>query len=71
MSTNPSERERLHQGAVEALENLSNSNAPEGNPAVESDCADIVLAADACTGLRQALAGRYVSDEELDQALRA
>jgi hypothetical protein len=29
----------------------------------------LVLADDAVTGLRQALAGQYLSDEELDQAL--
>ena len=33
--------------------------------------ASLVLADDAVTGLRQALAGHFVPDDELDQALRA
>jgi hypothetical protein len=37
--------------------------------ALEAEHASLVLADDAVTGLRQALAGQYVSDEELDQAL--
>ena len=37
--------------------------------ALEAEHASLVLADDAVTGLRQALAGQYLSDEELDQAL--
>ncbi len=37
--------------------------------ALESEHASLVLAEDAITGLKQALAGQFVSDEELDQAL--
>jgi len=37
--------------------------------ALEAEHASLVLAEDAITGLRQALAGQFVSDEELDQAL--
>jgi hypothetical protein len=37
--------------------------------ALESEHAKLVLAEDAITGLRQALAGQLVSDEELHQAL--
>ena len=37
--------------------------------ALESEHANLVLANDAITGLRQALAGQFVSDEELNQAL--
>ncbi|BEP52496.1 MULTISPECIES: type II toxin-antitoxin system Phd/YefM family antitoxin [Variovorax] len=37
--------------------------------ALESEHASLVLAEDAITGLRQALAGQFVSDEELDRAL--
>lgn len=40
-----------------------------GNQAFESEHASLVLAEDAITGLRQALAGQFVSDEQLDQAL--
>jgi len=37
--------------------------------ALESEHANLVLAEDAIAGLREALAGQFVSDEELDQAL--
>lgn len=37
--------------------------------ALESEHAHLVLAEDAMAGLRQAAAGQFVSDEELDQAL--
>lgn len=37
--------------------------------ALESEHASLVLAEDAITGLRQALAGQFVFDEELDRAL--
>ncbi|CAN7739710.1 type II toxin-antitoxin system Phd/YefM family antitoxin [Variovorax sp. LjRoot290] len=37
--------------------------------ALELEHANLVQAEDAITGLRQALAGQVVSDEELDQAL--
>jgi PHD/YefM family antitoxin component YafN of YafNO toxin-antitoxin module len=37
--------------------------------ALESEHASLVLAEDAITGLRQALAGQFVSDEELDRVL--
>ena len=37
--------------------------------ALEAEHANLVLADDAITGLRQALAGQFVSDEALDQAL--
>ncbi|MDM0109688.1 hypothetical protein QTH97_32545 [Variovorax sp. J22R24] len=37
--------------------------------ALESEHANLVLTEDAITGLRQALAGPFVSDEALDQAL--
>lgn len=37
--------------------------------ALESEHASLVLADDAVTGLREAVAGQYLSDEELDQAL--
>ena len=37
--------------------------------ALEAEHAHLVLADDATTGLRQALAGQFVSDEVLDQAL--
>ena len=37
--------------------------------ALESEHANLVLADDAINGLRQALAGQFVSDEELNQAL--
>ena len=37
--------------------------------ALESEHASLVLASDAVAGLRQALAGQFVSGEELDQAL--
>ncbi|HSW16928.1 MAG TPA: type II toxin-antitoxin system Phd/YefM family antitoxin [Ramlibacter sp.] len=37
--------------------------------ALESEHANLVLAEDAVTGLRQALAGQFVSGDELDQAL--
>ncbi|KLN56171.1 type II toxin-antitoxin system Phd/YefM family antitoxin [Variovorax paradoxus] len=37
--------------------------------ALESEHASLVLAEDAITGLRQALAGQFVPDEELDGAL--
>ena len=37
--------------------------------ALESEHANLVLAEDAIIGLREALAGQFVSDEELDQAL--
>ncbi|MGJ7579904.1 hypothetical protein ACSFA3_06950 [Variovorax sp. RHLX14] len=33
------------------------------------DQANVVLAEDAITGLRQALAGQFISDDELDNAL--
>jgi hypothetical protein len=38
-------------------------------PAVEPERAKLVLAEDAIAGLKQALAGTFVSDEELDRAL--
>jgi len=37
--------------------------------ALESEYANLMLADDAITGLRQALAGEFVPDEELDRAL--
>ena len=37
--------------------------------ALASEHANVVLAEDAITGLRQALAGQLVSDDELDNAL--
>jgi hypothetical protein len=37
--------------------------------ALEAEHANLVLADDAVTGLKQALAGEFVSDEELDRAL--
>lgn len=37
--------------------------------ALEAEHASLVLAEDAITGLKQALAGEFVSDEEFDQAL--
>jgi PHD/YefM family antitoxin component YafN of YafNO toxin-antitoxin module len=37
--------------------------------ALEAEHAHLVLAEDALTGLRQALAGQFVSDKDLDQAL--
>jgi PHD/YefM family antitoxin component YafN of YafNO toxin-antitoxin module len=37
--------------------------------ALEAEHANLVLANDAITGLQQALAGQFVSDHELDQAL--
>ena len=37
--------------------------------ALEAEHANLVLADDAIAGLRQALAGQFVSDDELDQAL--
>jgi PHD/YefM family antitoxin component YafN of YafNO toxin-antitoxin module len=37
--------------------------------ALEAEHSNLVLADDAITGLRQALAGQFVSDEELDRAL--
>ena len=37
--------------------------------ALEAEHGNLVLADDAVTGLRQALAGQFVPDEELDQAL--
>ena len=37
--------------------------------ALESEHANLVLADDAINGLRQALAGQFVSDEELNRAL--
>jgi PHD/YefM family antitoxin component YafN of YafNO toxin-antitoxin module len=39
--------------------------------ALEAEHVNLVLAEDAITGLKEALAGRFVSDEELDQALGA
>ncbi|WP_407924095.1 type II toxin-antitoxin system Phd/YefM family antitoxin [Piscinibacter terrae] len=37
--------------------------------ALEAEHANLVLAQDAITGLQQALAGQFVSEEELDEAL--
>ena len=37
--------------------------------ALEAEHARLVLASDAVTGLEQALAGQFASDDELDQAL--
>lgn len=37
--------------------------------ALEAEHANLVLAEDAIIGLREALKGQFVSDEELDQAL--
>lgn len=37
--------------------------------ALESEHANLMLTEDAITGLRQALAGQFVSDDDLDQAL--
>lgn len=37
--------------------------------ALEAEHANLVLAEDAITGLKQALAGGFVTDDELDQAL--
>ena len=37
--------------------------------ALEAEHANLILAADAISGLGQALAGQFVSDDELDQAL--
>ena len=37
--------------------------------ALETEHANLVLAEAAVTGLKQALSGRFVSDDELDQAL--
>lgn len=37
--------------------------------ALEAEHASLVLAEDAITGLQQALAGQFVSDDELDAAL--
>lgn len=37
--------------------------------ALEAEHASLVLADDAITGLQQALAGQFVSDDELDEAL--
>jgi len=39
--------------------------------ALEAEHANLVLAADATTGLRQALAGEFISDSALDEALGA
>ena len=39
--------------------------------ALESEHARLVLAEDAITGLRQALAGQFVADDELDTAIGA
>lgn len=37
--------------------------------ALEAEHANLVLAEDAVTGLRQALTGQFASDDELDEAL--
>lgn len=37
--------------------------------ALEAEHANLVLAEDAITGLKEALSGEFVSDEELDEAL--
>jgi PHD/YefM family antitoxin component YafN of YafNO toxin-antitoxin module len=37
--------------------------------ALEAEHANLVLAVDAITGLKQALSGEFVSDDELDEAL--
>ena len=37
--------------------------------ALEAEHANLVLAEDAVTGLRQALSGEFASDEELDDAV--
>ena len=37
--------------------------------ALEAEHANLVLATDAITGLREALAGQFLSDEEADEAL--
>jgi PHD/YefM family antitoxin component YafN of YafNO toxin-antitoxin module len=37
--------------------------------ALEAEHASLVLAEDAVTGLKEALSGQFVSDDELDQAL--
>jgi PHD/YefM family antitoxin component YafN of YafNO toxin-antitoxin module len=37
--------------------------------ALEAEHASLVLADDAVTGLKEALSGQFVSDDELDQAL--
>jgi PHD/YefM family antitoxin component YafN of YafNO toxin-antitoxin module len=37
--------------------------------ALEAEHASLVLAEDAITGLKQALSGQFLSDEELDEAL--
>ena len=39
--------------------------------ALEAEHANLVLAEDAVTGLKQALSGQFVSDDELDEALGA
>lgn len=42
---------------------------PDHDHTLASEHASLVLAEDAMTGLRQAMAGHFVSDEELDRAL--
>ena len=37
--------------------------------ALEAEHANLVLAEDAITGLKEALSGEFVSDDELDEAL--
>lgn len=39
--------------------------------ALEAEHVNLVLAEDAMKGLKEALAGEFVSDDELDEALRA
>jgi hypothetical protein len=49
--------------------NLRASDVVSISEALEAEHANLVLAEDAITGLKQALAGQFVSDDELDQAL--
>jgi len=71
MSTEPSLPDHPQKGQSEAHEDLCSSNfvSKVDDCSVESECPDLGQADEAIAGLRQALLGQFVPDQELDQAL--
>ncbi|HEX7788924.1 MAG TPA: hypothetical protein VF467_00155 [Afipia sp.] len=62
-----SEKASARNGASAAA--LVDVRRPDHDHTLASEHASLVLAEDAMTGLRQAMARHFVSDEELDRAL--
>jgi hypothetical protein len=71
MSRGASLPDHSQTGQSEAHEDLCSSNfvSKVDDCSVEAECSDLGHADEAIAGLRQALLGQFVPDQELDQAL--